>query len=304
MRCTYIHTTGHLVPQMLPFLSLQLGRTVEDAPDVWTFLRTSYLRASNYKNNDWKNRPINATEQTGGIETKNFERWLYQRDAPGYETQPAVKIQQAIKMWMVQEDKYYDYIARSGKKIGFDIDDRWIGNKDSVALKVTYFDNHAGELILVYNNGQAQVQKTQQLIGDGKLKTVTFFMPQIKSNGLENNFDFVLEAGKKTDSIVVSFVRVIQTDVMSEPVGVHQKPQFNDLTICITYNSAHKQITIKCANELKQISIYHISGKKVKSLKCFGNTSKIQTNGFNPGIYLVNASDKNGNVRRGKIVIG
>jgi hypothetical protein len=46
MRCTYIHTTGHLVPQMLPFLSLELGRTVKDAPDVWAFLRTSYLRAS------------------------------------------------------------------------------------------------------------------------------------------------------------------------------------------------------------------------------------------------------------------
>jgi hypothetical protein len=210
MRCTYIHTTGHLVPQMLPFLSLELGRTVEDAPDVWTFLRTSYLKANSYKNNDWKSRPITATEQAEGIEAKNFERWLYQRDAPGYETQPAVKIQQAIKMWMVQDNKYYDTIARSGKKIGFDIDDRWIGNKDSVALKVTYFDNHPGELNLVYSNQQGQVQKTQPLTGDGKLKTVTFFLSRMKSNSLEQNFDFALEAGKNTENIVVSFVRVIQ----------------------------------------------------------------------------------------------
>ena len=31
MRCTYIHTTGHAANA---FLSLELGRTVEDAPDV------------------------------------------------------------------------------------------------------------------------------------------------------------------------------------------------------------------------------------------------------------------------------
>ena len=81
---------------------------------------------------------------------KNFERWLYQRDASGFETTPAVKIQHAIKMWMVQDNKYYDYIARSGKKIGFDIDDRWIGIKDSLAIKVTFFDYNHGELKLVF----------------------------------------------------------------------------------------------------------------------------------------------------------
>lgn len=110
---------------------------------------------------------------------------------------------------MVQEDKYYDYIARSGKNIGFDIDDRWVGSNDSIALKVTYFDNHAGELNLVYNNGQKMVQKTQKLNGDGNLKTVTFFLANLKSNSLEHKFDFALKAGKNTDNIVVSMVRVI-----------------------------------------------------------------------------------------------
>jgi len=226
-RCTYIHTTGHLVPQMLPFLSLELGRTVDDAPDVWTFLRTSYLRASNYQNNDYRNRTFSAIEKTEGIETKNFERWLYQRDAPGFETQPAVKIQQAIKMWMVQNNKNYDYIARSGKKIGFDIDDRWIGSKDSIVLKVTYFDNYSGELNLKYNHEQKQLLKSLQLIGDGNLKTVTFFLSGIKKNSMENNFDFVLEAGKTTDHIVVSMVRVIKAAENPGPVSSNQKLWIN-----------------------------------------------------------------------------
>ncbi len=218
MRCTYIHTTGHLAPKMLPFLSQELGRSIEDTPDVWTFLRTSYLRASNYTNNDYRGREISTDEENVGIETKNFERWLYQRDAAGYETEPAVKIQQAIKMWMVQDNKYYDYIARSGKKIGFDIDDRWTGLHDSVAIKVTYFDYHAGELNLVFSNGSEIIKKVQNLEGDSLLKTATFFLTNIEANSLEHNFDFALEAGNNTDSIVISFVRVVHSDVTSGPI--------------------------------------------------------------------------------------
>jgi len=303
MRCTYIHTTGHLVPQMLPFLSLELGRTVEDAPDVWTYLRTSYLRASNYENNDYLNRPITTTEKAEGIETRNFERWLYQRDAPGYETLPAVKIQQAIKMWMVQEDKYYDYIARSGKKIGFDIDDRWIAVNDSLALKVTYFDNHAGEMNLVYNSSQKLVQKSQILTGDGKLKTVTFIIPRIKSNSLPNKFDFALEAGANTEQIVVSMVRVIQSVEKSGAVDIIQKPFKNNSDITIIYNSLCELISVSSQNEIRLIDLFNTSGKKERSYYVKGNTSCLQTNGLTSGIYIVSVEDKYGNVKREKIFL-
>jgi len=92
MRCTYTHITGHLVPQMLPFVGKELGRTVEDAPSVWSFLNTTYMAKSNYENNDDRVPPrtFTQTEIDEGIEMKNFERWLYQRDAQGYETSPAV----------------------------------------------------------------------------------------------------------------------------------------------------------------------------------------------------------------------
>jgi hypothetical protein len=249
----------------LPFLSQELGRTVEDAPDVWTFLRTSYLRASNYQNNDWNNRPITTTEKNEGIETKNFERWLYQRDAQGYETKPAVKIQHAIKMWMVQNDKYYDYIARAGKKIGFDLDDRWVGANDSLAIKITYFDNHPGQMELVYLDQQDKAKKTQQLNGDGKLKTVTFFVPQFKSNSLEHDFDFTLEAGENTDSIVVSFVRVIDADEISVPVGLNRKPYFDDSDIRMKFSPELKQIIIQSNTELKQINVLQPLGQKNKN---------------------------------------
>lgn len=221
MRCTYTHIEGQLVPQMLPFIARELGRTVEDAPSVWSFLNTTYMAKSNYANNDDRDPPrtFTQTEIDQGIEMKNFERWLYQRDAPGYETTPAVKILHAYKQWMVQNNKHYDYIARSGKKMGFDVDDRWTGIEDSVAIKVSYFDNYAGEMNLLYNDGSGVKTKTHALTGDEGLKTVTFFVPNIASNEMPNNFDFVLEAGANTENIVVSMVRLVHADVSAGQMG-------------------------------------------------------------------------------------
>ncbi len=209
MRCTYIHTTGHLIPQMLPFLSLQLARTVEDTPDVWAVLRTSTMKASNYQNLDTSDRPISEAEKNEGIPIKNFERWLYQRDAEGFETRPAMKIQQAIKMWMVQQDKYYDYIARAGKKIGFKIDPRWPGRNGKLTVKVTYLDDRSGSLQLVYNAGKAV--KGPPLVGDGKLKTTTFQLTDLQLQSMDHEFDFIIQGGTDTGEVTVSMVRAIAT---------------------------------------------------------------------------------------------
>jgi hypothetical protein len=202
MRCNDLLVNEFsLLPEMLAWVGVEMGKQITDAPDTWCFLRESYLK------------------EKGGRPLKNFERWLYQRDMEGFETTPAIKIEQAIKMWMVQPDKYYDYIAREGKKIGFDVEDNWAGLNGQVAVKISYFDNYKGELNLAYNNGKKLDKKSVKLQGDGTLKTATFFLPKLQSNGMINKFDFVLEAGINTEKIVVSFVRVIQAN---EVKGIEQ----------------------------------------------------------------------------------
>jgi hypothetical protein len=192
MRCNDLLANEFaLLPEMLAWVGIGMGKMINDAPDAWCFLRESYIK------------------ENGGSPVKNFERWVYQRDMPGYETTPAVKIEQAIQMWMVQPGKYYDFIAREGKKIGFDVEDKWAGLKDSVAIKVSYFDTHSGELNLVYNNGKKLDKKIARLNGDGKLKTATFFVSRLKANSLPHNYDFALEAGALTEKITISIVRVI-----------------------------------------------------------------------------------------------
>ena len=193
MRCTYIHTTGHLVPKMLPFLSLELGRTVEDTPDAWCALRESYLKLD------------------GGTPVKNFERWLYQRDAPGYETTPDLQIQHAIMMWMVQEDKYYDFVARKGQKIGFDVDDRMFpGGEQSMAVKVSFYDGVPGTLKLVYENNQGRQADSVVAAGIDTIKTATFFIDaRLDDTGFDHGYDFVLES---EEEVPVALVRVIKTE--------------------------------------------------------------------------------------------
>jgi hypothetical protein len=120
-----------------------------------------------------------------------------------------MKIQPAIKMWMVQDDKYHDYIARAGKRIGFGIDPRWPGRNGTMAVKVTYLDARAGNLQLVYNRGQSVRQ--QPLLGDGKLKTTTFLLTGLLPQSIEPEFDFVIQGDTNTEEVIVSMVRAVAT---------------------------------------------------------------------------------------------
>lgn len=188
MRCSYVHNKDTLIPEMLPFVALELGRTVEDAPDIWCFMRESYLR------------------KHGAV--KNWERWLYQRDSEGFETEPVVKIDQPpIKMWMVQPDRYYDYIARKGSQIGLAVDDRWCsGGQVDVAIKVTYFDEGAGQVQMRVGEQECNLLLT----GSGTLKTATFFIEKADFSAKGMEYDIVFQ-GMETDA-VISFVRIIRLD--------------------------------------------------------------------------------------------
>ena len=211
MRCSYVHNKDTIVPELLPFVAMELGRTVEDAPDVWSFLRESYIKPFYYQRHDWQGRPVSSEEKSEGIPAKNWERWLYQRDTEGAETKPAIKIQQPIEMWMVQPGKYHDYIARSGKRIGMAVDDRWShGKPTDVAIKVTYFDVGKGKIEVGFRTSEGAAKRTIQRADSGKLKTATFFVDDAVFVAKGMDYDIVFQS-LESDA-VISFVRVIRLD--------------------------------------------------------------------------------------------
>ena len=188
MRCSYVHNKDTLLPQLLPWVAQQLGRTVEDTPDIWCYLNTSYLRRY--------------------PELKNFERWLYQRDKPGYETIPAEPISnKPIGLWMTRSD--IDHMAKKGRQFGFAIDDRFIGNSPtSVAVKVSYLDQTEGTLTLHYTGLHGPQQRSISLLKDGNLKTATFMIKDLIAPALGFDYDITFLAPNEA---LLSLVRVVKT---------------------------------------------------------------------------------------------
>jgi hypothetical protein len=197
MRCNAVlYNPFALMPEMLAWVGLELGRTRDDAPDTWCFLRESKLNSG----------PV-----------KNFERWLYQRDTPGYETQAVISIDKNYNSWMYDANKPYDYIARKGAKIGFAADDVVFPTnvEHKVAIKVSYIDNVVGTLKLVYHNNSGPQQKTINTTGGDVVRTATFFVTaKFDASGFNYDFELQSETGKE---VPVSFVRVIKTDIVQAP---------------------------------------------------------------------------------------
>lgn len=195
-------------PYLTAYLANELGRQIHDAPDAWCYLRESYV----HERNEWKGKVVPV---------KNFERWLYQRDAPGYETRPVHKVEfpeptEGFVRNVYAKGYNYDYVAREGKRFGFAVDDRFLsGPKKSVALKITYYDDKPWKLLC--KSAAGTVERMVPCRGDGVLRTATFFLPD--ASFIERNFDYDFEIHALRDTATLRFVRVVrhQPVVASDP---------------------------------------------------------------------------------------
>jgi hypothetical protein len=60
---------------------------------------------------------------------------------------------------------------------------------------------------------------------------------------------------------------------------------------------------VNCQNEIRQIDLYNISGRKERSLNGSGNTCYLPTNGLTSGIYIFSVQDIDGNLKREKVYL-
>ena len=198
-------------PNMASYVALELGRTVEDAPDVWCYLRKSYLGT------DSRKEPK---------ATRHYERWLYNRDASGHNPEYGERIdiprETSGKPGSRNRhpDHHYEYTARitqssSGNPaLSFDIDDRWLPEKSVlIYLKITYTDRGNGTLQLQYMNRIGQlVRRSVQCEDSGSIKTVTFRIDDLKTGNQlslqDHPMDFRI-VGMDGD-IPVNFARIIK----------------------------------------------------------------------------------------------
>jgi hypothetical protein len=193
-------------PPLLHYLALELGKTARDAPDAWCYLRESVVKGG--KNG----RPV-----------KNFERWLFQRDADGARTEATGKVEVPPQMFEFHRDHLYDLTARQTRKdkgqalIRFGVDEAFLaGGPHAVAVKITYLDRGNAEWELEYFNDAGAVATRAVRCGDsGAARTITFILTDACFPGRGyDGLDVQIRALR--GDAVIRLVRVIKVD----PKGV------------------------------------------------------------------------------------
>jgi hypothetical protein len=187
-------------PPLLHYLALELGQNVRTAPDAWCYLRESVVKGGR-----------------SGRAVKNFERWLYQRDAEGARTLATEKVEVPPEMFEFDRNHLYDLTARQTQcakgqfSIRFGVDDAFLaGGPHEVAVKITYVDRGNAQWQLEYFTRPDKVGIRKVVCGDsGKTKTATFILrdawfPQKGYTGA----DFQIRALQ--GDAIVRFVRVIK----------------------------------------------------------------------------------------------
>ncbi len=189
-------------PPLLHYLALELGKTAQDAPDAWCYLRESVVKSGK------QGQPV-----------KNFERWLYQRDADGARTLATEKVAVPPQMFEFDRNHLYDLTARQTQMakgqtlIRFGVDEAFLaGGPHAVAVKITYLDRAHTEWQLEYFTDAKAMQVRNVTCGDsGAAKTITFMLNDACFPGRGyTGLDLQLRALK--GDAVIRMVRVIKLD--------------------------------------------------------------------------------------------
>ena len=189
-------------PPLLHYLALELGKSAQNAPDAWCYLRESVVKSGK------QGQPV-----------KNFERWLYQRDADGARTLATEKVAVPPQMFEFDRNHLFDLTARQTQSakgqvlIRFGVDEAFLaGGPHAVAVKVTYLDRAQAAWQLEYFSGAKLIVTRPVTCGDsGAAKTITFILKNACFPGRGYaGLDLQIRALK--GDAIIRLVRVIKLD--------------------------------------------------------------------------------------------
>lgn len=207
---------GFIDPALLQFVALELGKTVEDAPDAWSYLRESYLFEEVHRH--WVDVDPKIIRSDGSMPLKNFERWLYQRDDPSNRVRTVAVEPRGFGGRQLFRHQKYDYdltarrtdIVNSMDRMAFAVEDKFLsGPSHRVAIKVTYFDKGFGSFALKFKRRGGKIEsRSQSKNNTGKMMTRTYIMNDIDLSACGMDTDFYFEA--YGDDLIVRMVRIIK----------------------------------------------------------------------------------------------
>jgi hypothetical protein len=192
----WLESNSTLNPQMLNWMSLELGQSVRSAPDAWVVMMRTWARTSG------EDREIN-----------NMARWLHQRDINGVSTIPTLNVKHGFNAnanEQLPSNLWNADIARVGPSIGIAVNDQFLsGGPHSIAIKVTYLDSATETWSLVYkNSGGGFGVRTVKGNATGIVRTATFFLNDFAAPEKGFDFDFALESNNGITPFM--FVRLVR----------------------------------------------------------------------------------------------
>jgi len=201
-------------PPLLHYLALEMGKNARNAPDAWCYLRESVVKGG-----------------PRGRTVKNFERWLFQRDADGARTLATERVDVPPQMFEFHTNHLYDLTARQTQTakgqslIRFGLDEAFLaGGPHAVAVKITYLDRANAAWQLEYFTAANTTAKRKVVCGDsGKARTVTFLLKDAHFPGRGYaGLDLQIRALK--GDAVIRLVRVIKLN----PTPENQAASFSE----------------------------------------------------------------------------
>lgn len=202
---------GAAAPAEAKYYNRVAGRTIENTPDAFSLLQEGGLKTRN-------NCYI----------VKNFERWLFQRDAPGFETSRTRFYQRqessadcdsgdsAISGFPSNHGSFTS--RKTSTKMGFFVDPRFV-TQPNVEIKITHFQAASpARWRIDYCTPSGAVASTPSVteVTNGGLKTTTFSLPDFASKKcLGNQFDFAVVA--ENGEVIVEMARIVKDGVPVNP---------------------------------------------------------------------------------------
>lgn len=110
--------------------------------------------------------------------------------------------------------------------------------------------------------------------------------------------DYVVYALDSSNNISRASPLIILQNTLNSPVINGSSEIF------VSYNFSGQLIIVRSTNDIRQVDVYSILGKKIISKECKGKIVNFHTAGFVPGLYIVRVSDILGNEKQTKIYIG
>ena len=190
------------IPEFLKYLSLTMGKQIEDTPDAFVLMGERYIDPSRLTD---QMDVACVKNNKKSVAVRSFGRWLTESPQnTQIENKPALKVQMPksenywYQSFYLPEGIDYEYFAREAKLFSFNLNDelslKRCKNGCEVEVKATFKDYVKTSLQIQVAEG---VSESLQTMGDNKIKTASFkinskFANQLQVSSSDSNSDLNL----------------------------------------------------------------------------------------------------------------